>query len=162
MNYQAANGRPVAWLTFIVGLVLQVMPLPMEISAWRPDWLLLILMCWTLHLPHRYSIFTAFILGVILDVLLGSHLGVNALALSISVYFVLLYQQRLINFPQWQQALVVLAIMILYHLIVFWIEFILGETEFSLVLFYPAFASFIFWRWGNWMIRRIALKYRVT
>ena len=162
MIYAAATGRLFAWLTFLVAMVLQLMPLPEVIEQWRPDWLLLIMICWALHRPHRYGVLTAFVLGVLLDVLLGATLGVRALGFSICTYLVLFYQQRLVNYPRWQQALVVMAIMMAYHLIVFWVEFILGNAEFDLSLFYPAFIGVIFWRWAYWMIRRIALKYKVN
>ena len=160
--YSAATGRFFAWLTFMVAMVLQLMPLPEMIALWRPDWLLLVMLCWALHRPHRYGVLTAFILGVLLDVLLGATLGVRALAFSVSIYLILIYQQRLVNFPRWQQALVVMVMMIIYHLIVFWVEFILGNATFDISLFYPAFIGVIFWRWAYWVIRRVALKYKVN
>ncbi|RLV59030.1 rod shape-determining protein MreD [Parashewanella curva] len=162
MSYQSASGRLVAWVTFMVALVLQIMPLPAELEAWRPDWVLITLICWTMRLPLRYSIFTGFILGVVLDVLLGATIGIRALGFSICIYLVLMYQQRLMNFPRWQQSLVVFAIVALYQLLVYWLEFILGVRTFSVDLFYPAISSFVIWRWAYWVIRSIAHKYRVT
>ncbi|MGB0893326.1 MAG: rod shape-determining protein MreD [Parashewanella sp.] len=162
MNYQAPSGRIIVWFTFIVSLILQVMPLPEVVKVWRPDWLLLTMICWAIYLPHRYGVITAFALGVVLDILLGATIGVRALAFSITIYLVMLYQQRLINFPRWKQSLIVFVMMIVYHSIVYWVELILGETEFSIALFYPALSGIMFWRWAYWMIRRIAQRYRVS
>ncbi|WP_133405676.1 rod shape-determining protein MreD [Parashewanella tropica] len=162
MSYRSTTGRIAAWVTFMVALVLQIMPLPTELEAWRPDWLLITLICWTMYLPHRYSIFTGFVLGVILDVLLGATIGIRALSFSICIYLVLMYQQRLMNFPRWQQSLVVFVIVALYQLLVYWVELILGVGTLSVSMFYPAISSFVIWRWAYWVIRSIAHKYRVT
>ena len=73
MSAHIANGRLVVWLTLFIGMMFQIMLLPKIVEAWRPDWLLMVMMYWAMALPHRYSILTAWLLGVMLDVLLGAH-----------------------------------------------------------------------------------------
>ncbi|MGL4612638.1 MAG: rod shape-determining protein MreD, partial [Shewanella sp.] len=51
MSLQAANGRLIVWLTLFIGLLSQIMPLPVVVEAWRPDWLLMILIYWSIALP---------------------------------------------------------------------------------------------------------------
>ncbi|MGL4448102.1 rod shape-determining protein MreD [Shewanella sp.] len=161
MSLQAANGRLIVWLTLFIGLLSQIMPLPVVVEAWRPDWLLMILIYWSIALPHRYNILTAWVMGVALDILLGATLGVRSLAMSLVIYIAILHCQRLRNFPQWQQALVIMLLICIYHLVVYWIEFVVGNAQFSLNMFLPALAALVFWPWVFWILRRVRRHYKV-
>ena len=43
----------IVWLTFAVGLLLSVSPLPQFMEILRPLWLALLLAFWSLNLPHK-------------------------------------------------------------------------------------------------------------
>lgn len=161
MSYQAANGRVIVWITLLLGLLFQIMPVPSMLDAWRPDWLLLVMFYWAMALPHRYNILTAWLFGVMLDILLGATFGIRALAMSIVVYIVVLHFQRFRNFPVWQQSLMVASLICLYHLIIFWVQFILGTPVFSIELFLPAMSSLLIWPWAFWLLRRVRRHYKV-
>ncbi|MGL4613381.1 MAG: rod shape-determining protein MreD, partial [Shewanella sp.] len=88
-------------------------------------------------------------------------LGVRSLAMSLVIYIAILHCQRLRNFPQWQQALVIMLLICIYHLVVYWIEFVVGNAQFSLNMFLPALAALVFWPWVFWILRRIRRHYKV-
>lgn len=161
MSMHIANGRWVVWLSLLGAMLLQIMPLPDIVEAWRPDWLLLVIIYWAMALPHRYNILSAWVLGVILDILLGAHLGVRALSMSLVVYVVVLHFQRLRNFPMWQQALMIASLVCLHHLVVFWAQFVVSTVSFDESLFLPAFSGLIIWPWIFWMLRRLRRLYKV-
>jgi rod shape-determining protein MreD len=162
MSAHIANGRLVVWLTLFIGMMFQIMPLPQMVEAWRPDWLLMVMIYWAMALPHRYSILTAWLLGVMLDVLLGAHLGIRSLALSLVIYIVVLLCQRLRNYPRWQQSLLVACFIFIYHVVIFWVQFVVvGATPFNVEMFLPAISSLFIWWWVFWILRNMRRHYKV-
>ncbi|GGQ15083.1 rod shape-determining protein MreD [Shewanella litoralis] len=162
MSAHITSGRLVVWLTLFIGMMFQIMPLPSMVEDWRPDWLLMVMAYWAMALPHRYSILTAWILGVMLDVLLGATLGIRSLALSLVIYIVVLLCQRLRNYPRWQQSLVIASLICIYHALIFWVEFVVvGATPFDLSMFLPAVSSLFIWWWVFWVLRNIRRRYKV-
>ena len=73
----AKQGSLTLILTYLVALVLMVMPMPAAFDTFRPDWVTLVLLYWVMALPHRVNMGTALVLGIISDILLGSVLGVH-------------------------------------------------------------------------------------
>lgn len=161
MSMHIANGRWVVWLSFLVAMLFQIMPLPDMVEDWRPDWLLLVIVYWAMALPHRYNILSAWILGVMLDIMLGAHLGIRALSMSLIIYVVVIHFQRLRNFSMWQQSLMVACFVCLHHLVIFWAQFVVGTAKFDVDLFLPAISSVIIWPWVFWILRRLRRLYKV-
>ncbi|WP_394129342.1 rod shape-determining protein MreD [Shewanella maritima] len=162
MSAHIANGRLVVWITLFVAMMFQIMPLPQIVEVWRPDWLVLVMIYWAMALPHRYSVLTAWILGVMLDILLGATLGIRALALSLVIYFVVMHSQRFRNFPRWQQSILVASLICGYHMIIYWLQYVVvGGAEFDIALFLPAISSVFIWWWLFWSLRNIRRSYKV-
>ena len=55
----------------------------------------MVLMYWVMALPYRVGIGSAWVAGIVLDVLEGSVLGLNALGLVVIAYITLSLHQRL-------------------------------------------------------------------
>ncbi|MEH6594308.1 MAG: rod shape-determining protein MreD [Colwellia polaris] len=153
--------RLIILLTFLVALMASIMPLPLSVDAFRPDWVLVVLLYWCLALPSRVNVISAWVLGFILDVLLGSTLGVHAGAMAIAVYIVAGNFQKIRNFSVWQQALIVGVLSALYHLIVFWLQRFLTDAVFLPSYLYPVFTTIILWPWAFLLLRKIRRNFRI-
>ena len=72
-------------LSFFIALVFSIISLPafvpVDFGYLRPHWVALVLIYWVIALPYRIGIAVAWVLGVILDILLGSLIGQHAIAL---------------------------------------------------------------------------------
>jgi rod shape-determining protein MreD len=78
--------------------------------------------------PRRFSLLTAFWMGIALDTLTGALLGQHALALLVIVYIAERFHLRLRVFPVSQIALTVLILLGLYEFILFWIDGVADRT----------------------------------
>ncbi len=58
---KSGNGWMI-WLTFFVGILLSVSPLPIFMEILRPLWLALLVTFWALYMPHTVGMVTAFCL----------------------------------------------------------------------------------------------------
>jgi rod shape-determining protein MreD len=115
-------------LSLALTLALAVLPLPDVLAPLRPDWVAVVLLYWSLMAPHRFSLLTAFWMGIALDTLSGALLGQNALALLVIVYLAERFHLRLRVFPVSQMAFTVLLLLGLYEFILFWIDGVAGRT----------------------------------
>lgn len=88
----------VMMLSFLMGLLLSLFPLPLHIRQWWPEWLLLMAIFWGIHQPQLFSVGTAFILGLVVDAITGSTLAMHAIPYAMVVYLTRLWGQ---NFPLW-------------------------------------------------------------
>lgn len=149
-------------LSLVCALVLQIMPMPAMVDLYRPDWVLLVLSYWTLALPHRVNVGVAFINGLILDVLLGSSLGVHSFAMCISIYVLAANYQRLRNYSLWQQALVIGIMSAFYNLIVFWLQHLLTDVYFLITYMWPVVSSMVIWPWLFWLLRKLRRQLRIS
>jgi len=150
------------FISIVMGVILQIIPMPPPMDLYRPDWLLLILLYWAMALPNRVNVGVAGIAGLILDILYGTALGVHSFALAVPVYLMSANYQRLRNYSMLQQAVMVLVLSALYHLIVYWLVYLITGIEFSWVFMWPCLASMILWPWLFWLLRKFRRNLRVT
>lgn len=108
--------------TLACALVLQLIELPYALAALRPMFVPLVLVYWVMVVPQPTGLATAWITGLLLDVLLGSVLGQHALGLTVLVFITLQLRGILSLYPIWQEALALTPIFAVYAFLMFWID----------------------------------------
>lgn len=152
------RGRGRIWpvaLALLVALSLEVAPLPAEIAAWRPPWVALTVIYWSMLQPGRYGVGVAWIVGLVLDVLQGAVLGQHALMLAVTAFLTIRFCQRLRVFPIWQKTLAVGAIVTVYTLIGLWIDGATGDLTGGPLLLAPILSALLAWPPVYWVSRRL-------
>ena len=152
----------VIWVSFALALLLSVAPMPAFMETGRPLWLALFLTAWTLALPHRVGMTTAWVLGLAADVLYGTLLGQNALILTFITFLVLSLHQRLRMFPMWQQSLVLLVVFGLAQLVQLWLNALTGNRPPTLLFILPALVSALLWPWISFGLRGLRRRYKIN
>lgn len=127
MTADAGRGWFVPTMSLIGALVLAVVRLPEPIAAFRPDWVAVVLLYWSLVAPRRYGLFSAFGLGIALDTLTGSLFGQHSLALLVIVYLSQRLYLQIRTFPASQVAILVIALLALYELVLLLVDGFAGR-----------------------------------
>lgn len=151
----------VVTITLLLGLILAVLPLPVDLQAFRPDWVALILIYWCMALPTRVGLGTAWVTGLLADVLHGALLGQYALQLTLIAFVTLNIYRRVRVFPLWQQAVVVLVLLMLTRVINFWIQGVAGETPDAESYWWQPIISMLLWPWVFILLRDIRRRHKV-
>ena len=159
-------GLGVIALTFVVAMVLAIVPLPdsvpIELGYLRPQWVVLVLIYWVIALPGRVGILVAWSIGLIVDVLLGSLLGQHGVAFILVAYIASSLYQRLRMFSLWQQSLIVFAIVGLNQLINFWIESIVGIGDWNMWYLLSSVVSALLWPSVFLLLRYLRRQFSVN
>ncbi len=151
-------GLKISWIigcSFLIGGILEVLPWPVQYYMFRPSWILLILFYWIMALPRRVNVGYSFFLGMLVDLISGSVLGVRALAYSLVSYLILYRSHLLKNLALWQQAVLVMLFSVLVNLLVFWIRFILNDITFQPEIFWGPLIDGILWPWLFLLLRKV-------
>lgn len=148
--------------TFLVGLTLSQLPLPDMFEWGRPEWVPMILIYWVMALPHRVGLVSAWVLGLMLDLLTGTTLGLNALALTLIAFLTLLIHQRLRVFPLWKQALMIMVLVGINQLTFHWMQAIVGNARDNFMFMLPSVISALLWPCVFVLLRSIRRTFRVT
>lgn len=149
---QSDNGFLI-FMSLFVSLLLMIIPMPDWTIWFRPIWLLLVLIFWTMENPYAVNIGIAWFYGLLLDVLNGTLLGEHALALSIVIYIVARMQARIRMFSLLQQCLIVFILSLLYQCILYCIQGFLGDAPRGWFYWMSPVTSMILWPWVYSILR---------
>ena len=139
------------WLlpaSFIVALVLQMLPLPRWFVPYNPEWVTLVLCYWCLNPRRRYAgIGLGWCAGLLSDVLETTLLGQQALSKCTAGLMMVLWRRRFRMYLPWQQSLF-MAVPVAVDILVFGaVETVYGSSTLRWESFVPVLSSALVWPW---------------
>jgi rod shape-determining protein MreD len=141
---------PTPWLiygSFLLGLVFAIIPLPETVSAARPFLLAMLLAYWAMEVPLKVGLTTAFVLGLLGDLVSSTLLGEQALRLVVLVFLVQRFRARLRFFPLWQQALAIGLLLLNDRVVVALIHLVVGAPQHSWISWLAPILGMVLWPW---------------
>lgn len=148
----------VIYLSLVLALVLMILPLPDWVQIYRPNWVALVLIYWSMALPKRVGLWFAFFSGLILDTSQGTLLGQHTLALVVIIFINMNFYQRIRVLALAQQAIFVFVLLLINQVIVAWAEGMMGRPTPLLAFFGAPFIGMLIWPWVFVMLRDIRRK----
>ena len=94
-------------MSFLVAIVLMILPLPHWAVWLRPQWVFAVLLFWLLTPSEQFGIGAAWVAGISMDLVSGTPLGLQAFVFVALSYGVLRLRLIIGYLPIWQQATVV-------------------------------------------------------
>ncbi|KTD47663.1 rod shape-determining protein MreD [Legionella quateirensis] len=141
------NLRLRLWIGFIGALVLSILPMPEILSAFRPPWILLLVLYIEYYLPGNFRLTTLLITGLLLDVLLSTVIGEHSFALLLVTWIASSKSRRFQFFSMIQQICLIGFFCLLYQSVISFIDALLGFHYSLLMPFISAVLGMFFWPW---------------
>ncbi len=148
-------------VSFMLALLLTLIPLPVWANWFRPLWVLMVLSYWALVLELYQGIGSAFFAGVMLDVLGGTLLGEHAAAMIVGIFIVMRLKRQILMYSLEQHALFMLFLTFVYQGILFLVEGFTGHAPQTLLFLAPLITTPIFWPWIFIMLRDCRRRFKV-
>jgi rod shape-determining protein MreD len=137
--------RLMYWLGVVAGLVLAIVPLPEWLGPARPDFALLAITYWILTSPRIAGLGSAWLAGLLLDVLSGMTLGQHALGFVLVAFLAHRAQLRMRMFPILHQAGAVMLLLAAYHFVIFWTDGLTGHGYTGWNRWLPVLSGALLW-----------------
>ena len=141
---------PSNWLvygSFVLALVFAILPMPEMINAARPYLLALLLVYWIMEAPSKVGMGTAFIVGLLGDLLSASLLGEQALRLVVIAFLVQRFRARLRFFPLWQQAAAIGVLLVNDRVIAALVHWVVGAPQPDWPIWLGPVLGTVLWPW---------------
>ncbi|SMF94058.1 rod shape-determining protein MreD [Methylomagnum ishizawai] len=148
--------------SLVLAMMLRILPLPHEWFIFNPDWIALCLIYWTMALPERVGVGTAWLTGLFADVLTGRMLGQHAVAYSVIAYLSLRFYRRLRLYPLPQQCLWVLGFLLAGQVLVYWTQHIKNAESMTRAYWLPPLAGAVVWPWVRIALRHLRRRYKIA
>ena len=140
------------WSIILLSIVLTIIPLPDLINSFRLPWLMMTVIYFSIFNVALIGVFSAWLSGLILDLMAGGLMGENAMILSVISYLSYRFRFQIRVYPIWQIMVVVLLFLSLGELLSLWIQGVSGTMNLSVigwinisiaVIIWPIFMGFI-------------------
>lgn len=156
----------VIWSTLLVALLLTAVRLPVgtpEILGWlRPEWSAIVLLYWVMAVPQQVGMLTAWVLGLLVDSLVGSLLGLHALGFVLVAFVGLSLYERLRMYSLFQQSMIVFVAIALARLLGFWVDVLTRGAAWTPMVLLPAFTSALLWPVAFTALRGLRRGFRIA
>ena len=147
-------------MTLLVASILNILPTPIWVKYYWPDWILLTIIYWCLASPQSVSIKFAWIIGIFADLLYSSLIGHHALLYTITAYLACSFHHLIRLYPPHQQILPIMGILLICEIISLWINGLrYAFTPADLMGLLSIFTSGVIWPWVFSILRYLRQKF---
>lgn len=126
------------FISLLVGLALELVSLSSYLEPFRPQFLLIITLYWLFFTKKQFSIGSAWLVGLLLDIALFYPLGLNALTFAITAYLLKRNKKWLVKLALPEISTAFAGFYVLQILLSFIISNMIGQTT-----------AFNFWIFGS-------------
>ena len=103
-----------SYLVLGAALLISVLPLPQAVGLWQPPWLAVALIWLTIMAPENARLMVAAMTGLVQDLLLGTPLGLHALAATLLVFLTMNLRLWIVSSPPWLRFMFAMGIITVY------------------------------------------------
>jgi rod shape-determining protein MreD len=136
------------YLSLILAFVFLLLPWSGFALKIRPDFVLLVIIFWLIRAPNLCNVGTAWFLGLFVDLATGGIFGQYALAYTITAFFAITYQRRLVLFNHTQQLFYVFLLLMISQIVLLILKTFSGADSLGWGYFLPSLSGILLWRFA--------------
>jgi rod shape-determining protein MreD len=140
------------FFSLVIAFLLSILPWSGTWLLARPDFVVLVLLFWSLHEPRSIGQGVAFALGLLMDVSDSMLLGQHAFAYVIAIFGGQVLRVRILTFGLAEQTLHVLSIMVVTSAVMLLLNLALGADFPGIAYFISPVATALLWGPVNWLL----------
>ena len=148
-------------MTLLIAMMLTILPLPAWAVWLQPAWVFMVLLFWMMTIPYRVSVGTAFISGLLLDLLTGTMVGQHALLFTIISYLFIRFQAPIHSLPLWQQTIFILISTVAYLALQYWIMIMVNISPITAKYWLPVLSTTALWPWVRFLLQDYHHRFRL-
>jgi len=134
------------YLSLVVAFIFLLLPWSGFALKIRPDFILLVIIFWLIRAPNLCNVGTAWFLGLFVDLASGGTFGQFALAYTITAFFAVTYQRRLVLFNHTQQLFYVFLLLMISQIVLLILKTFSGAESLGWGYFLPSLTGILLWR----------------
>jgi len=162
MTITPHRGGLIIIASFILALILTILPLPEWARPFRPAWHSLVLIYWCLATPQRVGVGIGWFLGLTIDVMTNTLLGQHAMELAITAFIAVKLHRRMRLFPLWQQALGIFLLLILEETLSLIVMGAIHRPTPTLSYWASPLVGMLLWPWIFIILRDLRQRFKVN
>jgi rod shape-determining protein MreD len=133
------------YLSLLLAFMLLLLPWSGLALQIRPDFMLLVIIFWLIRAPNLCNVGTAWFVGLFVDLATGGIFGQYALAYTVTAFFAVSYQRRLVLYTGTQQLFYVFLLLIISQAILLILKVFAGMQFIGWVYFLPSITGVLLW-----------------
>lgn len=150
-------------ITFGISIVLDTISMPAFFEAIRPNWTMMVMLFWSIHLRSQFSIGSAWLAGLLLDISKSFVWGLHGFTFALICYLIKRYYTRINALTLPEQTVLIPIVFAVQSLITFWINGILGNSTPSFTHWMmPIIVSSLFWPILNIILNEVCDVFGIT
>lgn len=149
-------------ISFCLGFLLMVIPINFESRGLRPEFIVLLVIYWSMVTPQHFGLLSAWFVGLLSDLLEFSPLGVNAIGMMIMAYLAHMFYPRIRHYVFWHQSLWVFMFVTVFSIYSNWISGLVSGRENSFSFLLTALTSALLWPMLVLMLKAVQMRFRLS
>jgi rod shape-determining protein MreD len=134
------------YLSLLLAFIGLLLPWSGFMLTIRPDFLLLVIIFWLIRAPSVCNVGTAWFAGLLMDLATGGIFGQYALAYTVTAFFAVMYQRRLVLFSGTQQLAYLTLLLLTSQISLLILKIFAGMQFIGWAYFLPSVSGVLLWR----------------
>lgn len=134
------------YLSLFLAFICLLLPWSGFMLTIRPDFLLLVIIFWLIRAPSVCNVGTAWFAGLLMDLATGGIFGQYALAYTVTTFFAVMYQRRLVLFSGTQQLAYLTLLLLTSQISLLILKIFAGMQFIGWAYFLPSVSGVLLWR----------------